>query len=331
MYNLLIYLLLSCYVDTTVQPGFTTRVVNLAVFTTLVVPLNFFTTRLLRVYYARSKNFQGYYEVTTLVVNIFKGTRLFHSIKMPPKTSQAAAAATAKGKTKVCSSCGGDGHCRVTFSGCINHGKPKEQWKKFDGTDLPPPPPKGTDAGTKKKTEKWINSKGKELLRNAIIAGTVTRRSNPEEVHKQHPEWSKWKYDNFKTNLANLIEAVAFDYRRMSEDCLYYGHDIAIMKKRLTNDPPMQTPWHQSEARPLLEKDMDNNLHKTMAPIELWELRVAYREYSLKVFRDHIYQEEKKREKKATGSRFKKKKKRLPPPPRATTISEAVEDLIDGV
>ena len=46
-------------------------------------------------------------------------------------------------KPKQCTSCGGADHLRVTNKKCPNHGKPKEQWKKWDElTATPPKQPK---------------------------------------------------------------------------------------------------------------------------------------------------------------------------------------------
>ena len=57
--------------------------------------------------------------------------------------------------------------------------------------------------------------------------------------------------------------------------------------------------WVDHEARELLAIDMDNNLHKRMAPRELYMRRLQYQEFSLETFRGHIYQEEHTRKWKA--------------------------------
>jgi hypothetical protein len=190
------------------------------------------------------------------------------------------------------------------------------------------------EAGTKtnkqknKKKKKWATSEAKRLLRDSIIAGIVKRGDKAVEVHKSNPEYQKWDIANFKTNMKNLIEAIALDYKRMAEDCRGYGHDLEVLTEYRRNNPTIQehiTPWHKSIAKKLLEDDMNNNKHLEMQPIELYETRLEYREFPLKLFRNHIYQETKKRANK--NSRFAKKKKRLPAPPRdiATKVGE---DLI---
>ena len=263
----------------------------------------------------------------------------------PSVTANAPGASAPNAQPKQCSSCGADGHCRVSYKGCINYGKPKDQWKRVEGA--PPvagPPPVTTNAtgesapdaqqkqpekSKKKKKETWFKSEGKLLLRNSIIAGTVTRASNPSTVHKSNPEWEKWPFENFKTNLKNLIDAVALDYARMSKDCEAYGHDLALLKEVRQNDPnPPPTPWHMSAAKPLLIIDIDAKKHEKMTPMALWMTKIEYMEFPLGVFRDHIYQELNARDKK--DSRYLKKKKRLPPPPRCGEIDSVALDLIYG-
>jgi hypothetical protein len=226
-----------------------------------------------------------------------------------------------------------EGHSRVTYKGCLNYGKLKDQWTKVA---TPPPTASWTgkaSSGAKevKDNGKWINSKGKELLRDSILAGNVTRKSDPDVVHQSHPEYSKWPRANFVSNLKNLLDAVAFDCRRMAEDCEGYGHDIALIREiRKADQVPMSIPWHLSEAKPLLEKDMKDGFHKTMVPSALWESRIEYMKFDLKVFREHIYQETKRLEKLETHARFKKKKTRLPPPQHASLVNEAMLNLIEG-
>lgn len=241
----------------------------------------------------------------------------------PTQAPAPSTAASSVKPPKQCKSCLGDGHLLQTNKKCINYGKKKAEWKKWDGSELPAAPPKAA----KEKKEKWARSKGKLLLRNSIIDGSVTSKSDPKVIHKSNPEWEKWPFENFRTNLKNLIEAVALDYKRLAEDCDAFGHDVALLKELRANDPcPPPTPFHESKAKPLLSKDIDAKRHEKMSPMALWMTRIEYMEFPLKVFRDHIYQEVNRREKKDT--RYLKKKKRLAPPPRATKVDQAALDLI---
>ena len=178
------------------------------------------------------------------------------------------------------------------------------------------------------KKEKWATSEAKRLLRDAIIAGTVKRGDVVDTVHRSNSENAKWPIQNFKANMNNLFDAIALNYKRMMEDCKAYGNDLDILLEYRQENPLPQIPRHKSEAKPLLEKDMDDKKHLDMQPQELYESRLEYRVFSLKVFCGHIYQEEKKRENK--NSRFQKTKKRLPPPSK-NVADQVGEALIRGL
>ena len=53
--------------------------------------------------------------------------------------------------------------------------------------------------------------------------------------------------------------------------------------------------WNGSEAQRLLKVDMDNKVNVSLKPKELYESRLEYQVFTLKVFRGHIYQEIKTR------------------------------------
>jgi len=61
--------------------------------------------------------------------------------------------------------------------------------------------------------------------------------------------------------------------------------------KKATHSEHGYPEWEGSKAQEQLRKDMADNLHEVMLPLELWCLREEYDYYPLKVFRDHIYQE----------------------------------------
>ena len=186
------------------------------------------------------------------------------------------------------------------------------------------------------KPEKWAKSKAKQLLRQDIIDGKVTDDMNPEDVYNSRDEYKRFELQNFKTNFKNLKESVYTAYEAMGEDCEIYGHDIALLKIIRANDPPRKVPWHKSEAKLLLEKDIDDGKHvaimdngKKITPKELYQTRLQYREFSLAVFRDHIYQEVDRRAKKDV--RFKKKKRRMKPPADIPFTSAPHRNQVDDV
>ena len=160
---------------------------------------------------------------------------------------------------------------------------------------------------------KWFKSTAKELLRADIIDKKVTSLSDPAEVYQMHLEYSNFEFDNFKTNLKNLIEAVIRDFQRMSDDCEYFGHDLAYVEMLRVIEPLHRIPWHKSEAKPLLEADMNSQQHLTMKPKALYRSRLEYRAFTLEEFRKRINQEKDKIEKKERQEERKKNFSGRPP------------------
>lgn len=171
------------------------------------------------------------------------------------------------------------------------------------------------------KKQKWSKSKEKDLLRQWIIDKTVTDDTDPAVVYKMDTGFEQYKYRDFKSNLERLKESVYKAFERMEADCIAYGHDLALLKELRAHEAPgfRKTPWHSSDAKPLLEKAIKAGENLKKKPSELYKDELAYREYTLKEFRKHIYQAVKKTERKEI--RFVKKKKRMKAP--ATTVFSA--------
>lgn len=180
---------------------------------------------------------------------------------------------------------------------------------------------------TRRPKIKWAGSDGRELLKQDIIAGHVHELSDPEQVYNSRDEFKLFKLSNFRTNLANLLEQIISEFERLEVDSEAYGHDLAIILEMRANNPQQKRPWHRSPCKELLEKDIDDKKHlaidpmtnKKVTPKQLYQSRIEYREYTLKVFRNHIYQEIDKRAKKLY--RQEKKKKRCRPPPDVQTAT----------
>jgi hypothetical protein len=185
---------------------------------------------------------------------------------------------------------------------------------------------------TKKKEESWRKSKARELLKDDIILGTILPQMEAAEVYEMRPEFKKFPFKRFGPNLQNLRLAIVRDYKRMSTDCEYYGHDVGVLMELRANDPPRKIAWHKSEAKPLLEKDIKDKMHEKImengskiTPAQLYKKRVEYRAFSIDVFRNHIYQEVKRLEKIESKIRYGKKKKRYP----AAEVHAHVMAMID--
>ncbi len=159
----------------------------------------------------------------------------------------------------------------------------------------------------KKAKLKWSTSVARHLLKEDIINGRIKDGMDATEVYNRRPEFQLFPLNNFKTNFVNLTQSILLQFDRLQSDCDAFGHDLAILEE-IRRDAPVATPWHKSEARELLKRDIGCGKHHQLWPIELYQSEAAYREFSLEVFRNHIYQERDRLEKKE--HRFNKKKER---------------------
>ena len=126
-------------------------------------------------------------------------------------------------------------------------------------------------------------------------------------VHSMRVEYQKWPYKNFYSNFRALQKKIESELLRSRQDCEAYGHDRAIYESKQAG-MLLAIPWHRSKAKEFLVQDIKNGKIAQMSPKELYASRVEYQEFTLKKFRNHIYQvkeAEAKREK-----RFQKKKLR---------------------
>jgi hypothetical protein len=163
--------------------------------------------------------------------------------------------------------------------------------------------------------ETWIKSKARKMLFEDIVAGRVTATMDPDAVHKSRPEFFKWPRRRFVPNLESLKAQIARDYSRMLKDLEYYQHDVEKLKDQRLGDPPSKIPWHKSEAKKLLEQEIDNGVLEQdpkPTPSKMYNGKAEYQQFTLDQFRNHIYQEVKRREKIESKARFGKKKMRNP-------------------
>jgi hypothetical protein len=77
----------------------------------------------------------------------------------------------------------------------------------------------------------------------------------------------------------------------MLSDCEAYGHDVSLVKESRSAEGPQMILWHESTARGLLKQDINEGKHIQLAPLDLYSTRDEYKAFSLKMFRNHIYQE----------------------------------------
>ncbi|CAB9501714.1 hypothetical protein SEMRO_116_G057070.1 [Seminavis robusta] len=169
---------------------------------------------------------------------------------------------------------------------------------------------------------KWKNSPAREQLRADVISGKVNDSMDPSDVHASRLEYQQYALSNFTGYLETMIKSILADFERMAVDCEAYGHDIAIIHQRWEdNAPTTQRPWHRTICPKKLKEDVDTGKHlvidrdtgKKISAKKLRQSRHCYKEFDLKVFRKHLYQEIDKRGK--VDVRMSKKRFRIKPPP----------------
>ena len=156
--------------------------------------------------------------------------------------------------------------------------------------------------------DSWELSESKAILRAGLLDGSITAEMKPSAVFNQNlAEHSKWPYKKWSRNFYNLRNAFKADQQRMQEECLSYGHDLAIVNAYQAAHPTGKPRWRGSEAARKLKEDVDQDFHVGIKPYELYQTRDEYQMFSLEIFRNHLYQEIDSRPKRE--SRFEKKKK----------------------
>lgn len=100
--------------------------------------------------------------------------------------------------------------------------------------------------------------------------------------------------------------AILKNQARAEADLAGYLKDMKIHK--LAKDT--EGEWHGSGAEKLLKEDVRNDLHKKKKPKDLRETRDEYKEFKLKVFRGHIYQEDRNKKESLYWNVKKEKKKK---------------------
>ena len=139
----------------------------------------------------------------------------------------------------------------------------------------------------KKTTEPTEWEIAKPILLKQYLDGIITDSMMPNAVWKMQPEFTAVPYVNFRTNFRNMKRGVQANRNRAAEDEAGLLRDMTIHK--LAKDTP--GCWFGSEAKELLQVDMENKRHEHMKPELLWKSRPEYQKFELKKFRGHIHQE----------------------------------------
>ena len=143
--------------------------------------------------------------------------------------------------------------------------------------------------------EDWANSEARRLLYEDLKNGTVPDvpdASFPTNlIFTSRPEFAATGYRLFPSRLSSLRKIYRKDKGRADADLKLFNEfkeNNAIHSHSARGWPE----WDGSVAQKQLKQDIQDGILDTLTPAELWCLRPVYDDYPLKVFRDHIYQED---------------------------------------
>jgi len=155
----------------------------------------------------------------------------------------------------------------------------------------------------KKDTNKWRHSEAKKLLYADIIAGIIPvdeKEMDAAAVYQHYSTDPNFLLSDFHDKklfpgrLKRLREKIQGKDSRMERDAKALAGDRMMFPKP-TTDFRGTTRWADSEAKKLLLKDIDNNLHLTLTKKKLWKSKPECQEIDLDIFRGRVYQEIKAR------------------------------------
>jgi hypothetical protein len=148
----------------------------------------------------------------------------------------------------------------------------------------------------KDNTVPWRNSKAKALLMQDLRCGIISldRTMTACEVVASREEYGGCGMDNLKKFAPRLQRArkvVKEGKARAAADKAMIMKHIKMCQTRKTLNGKDERMWCGSNASKQLTIDVSKGLHIEMKPQELQNTCAEYKEFSLKCFRHHIYQE----------------------------------------
>ena len=164
---------------------------------------------------------------------------------------------------------------------------------------LPPPPGSPPPPA-------WRHSPAKKQLRDGILLGRYKDTLSEEFIYGSDVIFRQYKWANFKTNLTNLRASLGLNLARALADAA----NVEADQKRHAAQVAHLQIWAGSAAESFLKKDIDEGRNIGMAPSDLRETRLEYKEWPLKVFRDHVEQEKRGRKTQAYWLHREKKSKK---------------------
>jgi hypothetical protein len=141
----------------------------------------------------------------------------------------------------------------------------------------------------------WAKSAAKIIIQDDLRTGVLPASAQElpaktawDLVYSHLVEFHGVEYTQYRNNLNDMRRA----YRKKIEDAEWakdaIAHDLRFRKAADSQGLP---PFHLSRAAKKLQEDMERGLHAAIRPKQFWRTRPEYQAYSLKVFRQHIYQQ----------------------------------------
>ena len=124
----------------------------------------------------------------------------------------------------------------------------------------------------------------KPLLEDDYLNNVVNETMARQEVWSSRREFQAVPINNFGNNWLAMKRRIGALKSRAEDDAEALLHDRAHYPKKSNR-------WDDSAAKAMLEDDVKNNKHTEMGPKNLWLSKNEYKDFDLKQFRQHIYQE----------------------------------------
>ena len=152
---------------------------------------------------------------------------------------------------------------------------------------------------TKKKIPPWEKSGARAVMMQDLKDGVIMldpRAQPPRHVHafyKDHPAFQGgWLDDKkaFARRLLSLRKIVQLKVDKAEVDAAALAHDRRIYPEP-TLDSKGLPHWKNSEAKRLMNIDINNNKHTRFTPAAFQLSRAEYMVFPKDTFRNHIYKE----------------------------------------
>jgi hypothetical protein len=144
----------------------------------------------------------------------------------------------------------------------------------------------------------WKTCKAKQILIQDLEIGMIgMANDDPTPLslwpfyHDNMPDFQYIEYDQFKGGLDRLRAKMQLSVNRLVDEEAGLVHDMQLFPRSHLNYRG-EPHWDVSDAKTLLDQDIDNEWHTIYEPKELWLTRPEYYNvYPLEIFRKHIHQE----------------------------------------